>query len=580
MTQKKKISVNSGSYDKVFSNWLSQLSAMTMTKYFYLVAGRGSSKTTECIVNRVIEMMYEMPGAPVLWLASTYTDLLDNILPMVRDGLRRKGYNEGIDYVVGRQPPEYNHAEKRNLPEWLKPNFWKPFNTVQSYKNKLITFTGFNISFGSLDRPASFAGNSYVHVIGDESKYFKENLVSNAQKSLRGYRMKYGNCPFFNGHTFTTDMPDLNHSGEYDWILKRGKKMNTGGIMMLLRISFVLNECRTEYLAALESGNESRINTRRKVLEHWEARWRLARLSPEAQTFYYCASSYVNVDILTPEWFASAIEDEVGDLESAILSISPAVEQGLKFYPEVNQSHFYYDGSKSDIDNSFGLFDREDCRILKYLDIDKPLEAGVDFGTRMNSMSIYQENIKNNTIYFLKFIHTLAPEKLNDLAVKFLDYFRYHKNKNLVLYYDRSGNKQLDVGKTAAFEFKKHIEYYQFGVDFGKPTGWRVRLASLNQGNIGQEEEYYFMQTLFSQSNPRLPKILIDGYHCKPLKCSLENAKVKISFDKYGKKQINKDKSSEKYSVNRLLLESTNPSDSLKYGLMTKARRVIFRKRV
>ena len=220
----KSIKYDSNICDTAFSNWLAQITAMMMTKNLYLVAGRGSSKTTEFIVNRIIEMMFDMPGAPVLWLASTYADLLDNIMPMVRDGLKRKGYNEDTDYVVGKQPPEYTEAEKRNLPEWLKPHFWKPFNTIQSYKNKLITFTGFNISFGSLDRPASFAGNSYVHIFGDEAKYFKENLVSNAQKALRGYRMKYGNSPFFNGHTFTTDMPNLNNSGDTTGLLSVVKK--------------------------------------------------------------------------------------------------------------------------------------------------------------------------------------------------------------------------------------------------------------------------------------------------------------------------------------------------------------------
>src|SRR5690606_40350251 len=75
----------------------------------------------------------------------------------------------------------------------------------------------------------------------------------------------------------------------------------------------------------------------------------------------------------------------------------------------------------------------------------------------------------------------------------------------------------------------------------GKRTGWKVVLMSENQGNIGMNEEYIFMQDLFSGNNPKLPKVSIDMYNCKPLKCSLEMAPTK----KNAKGQIVKEKKSE-----------------------------------
>ena len=77
------------------------------------------------------------------------------------------------------------------------------------------------------------------------------------------------------------------------------------------------------------------------------------------------------------------------------------------------------------------------------------------------------------------------------------------------------------------------------------------------------------MSELFSGHNIHLPNILIDMYHAKPLKCSLEIAPTKIVEFK-GKKRISKDKSSERLPASRLPWESTNPSDSFKYLMMRK----------
>ena len=88
---------------------------------------------------------------------------------------------------------------------------------------------------------------------------------------------------------------------------------------------------------------------------------------------------------------------------------------------------------------------------------------------------------------------------------------------------------------------------------------------SINQGNIGQPEEYSFMQEIMSERNPRLPVIRIDAYAAKHLKLSLEKARTVVRNG-----VVFKDKKSEKLPVEQLPTESTNPSDSFKYLVMTK----------
>ncbi|GAB2994296.1 hypothetical protein GCM10027284_09420 [Cyclobacterium sediminis] len=527
-----------------------------------MVAGRGSSKTTDIQVERLIEMVYDMPGAPVAWVADTYANLQKNVLRTVKEGLKAKGLIENIHYVIGKRPPEVNPEELTDLPENIKEHFWKPYNELASYNHTFTFFTGFNITFGSLDRPASLAGGNYVHVFGDEVKYFRKERILNLQKAIRGMRVKYGNSVFYRGHTFTTDMPNVDHVGEYDWILERGTRMNAAALLRVLKTAIVANESLGEYFAACESGDTEEIIKKKRVWQRWTERWVATRLVKEAQHLFYIASSYVNVDILTPEWFEDAFNDDFIDAKTTVLSLKPSPETGELFYANLGERHFYMDGTSPDWELRFGLQDEEDCRILKYHDRRKAIDMGLDFGN-MNSMTLAQELGKFYRVQ--KFIYTLSPEWIRELADKFLAFYRPHREKTIYLYYDRAANNYKKAGQDLATQLKNALEKDSEG----KPTGWKVILMSEGQGNIGQPEEYNFMMELFQGHNRKLPKVMIDYFHCKPLRSSLQLAKTKKRTDR-GRNIIGKDKKSEQLPIHRLPLESTNPSDSFKYLMMRK----------
>jgi len=75
---------------EVLMNWLAQFLAMILPTNLALIAGRGSAKTSEIQVERLIAMMYDMPGAPAAWVADTFTNLQANVLPTVLEGLPGK----------------------------------------------------------------------------------------------------------------------------------------------------------------------------------------------------------------------------------------------------------------------------------------------------------------------------------------------------------------------------------------------------------------------------------------------------------------------------------------------------------
>ncbi len=551
-----------------YQNKVAQIISLVGSRRTFVNLGRGSAKTTDVQCERLIDLLFDMPGAPVVWVASTFTDLQSNILPAVLEGLERKGFVEGVHFVVEQKPPVFSDKEKEDLPDWLKPHFWKPFNKLATYKRTIVFFTGLNIRFGSLDRPSSLAGGSFVFVFGDEGKYFDPVKIANLLKANRGYFAEYGHSVFYRGVMFTSDLADTSHIGEYDWMEKEAKNMNIEASILVMRAGLVYNEAAHEYAAAKEKWLKTQsmtdlIDCRNKLrtANRWKMRWIIARKQPAAATFYIRASSYVNADILTPEWFSDAIASGLPDVKTAILSMRPTLSNGDRFYSNLQEHHFYFDGIDEKAYDRFSLKEAEDCRVLRYLNPDAPLRAGVDFGN-MCSMSIAQPGKEDGRDVFrvIKFIYTLAPDYLKELGEKFRRYFAPHGRKILKLYYDRAGNSYKEVKKDQVSELKAAIEYDSEG----KRTGWTVHLMSLNQGNLRQSEEYNFMQIFMSGRNPRLPLLKIDAYACKNLKQSLQLARTKVKDG-----IVFKDKSSERLPISDLPSQSTNPSDSFKYLMMT-----------
>lgn len=229
MTRKKKLKV-SDDVEQRYSNWMAQLIAIMMPWSLYWIAGRASAKTVQVLAERVQEVALDCKGAPFAWVADTYSDLHKNVIPSLIDGLSLLGWEMGIHYVINQEPPQ----------EWKD----RMYNVCTDWRNTMVFYTGFNFTFISLDRPSIGAGRSYVGVFGDEVKYFPEEKFTNLLKAVRGFRVKYGDSVWYRSRTLTTDMPDPNHLGEYDWILKLAKQNDKQKILLMLRAGFVYNETK------------------------------------------------------------------------------------------------------------------------------------------------------------------------------------------------------------------------------------------------------------------------------------------------------------------------------------------------
>jgi hypothetical protein len=349
-------------------------------------------------------------------------------------------------------------------------------------------------------------------------------------------------------------------AGEYDWMLNMEKRMDVAKIKMILDVALVVNDEYKKLIGAqLTAEPESEINKIKRRIDLWEGRLRKVRFD---STLFYIVSSFAAANRLPVKYFDNLLETlGIEEFKTSVLSIPKTLAPAAMFYGQLNERHFYSDGYDYEFYDKHGIRDniKQTSAGLKYVQHDKPLDAGYDAGN-MQSLVIGQE--QGNTMRVLKDIYVLSPEWIRELADKFLAFFAPHKTKVLNLWPDRAAFQYKKAKEDFASKMKYCIEHDKDG----KATGWRVIIANIGQPNITHAEEFDLMNEMMGEHNKNLPKLQIDAFECKELKASLKLAPVR----KNSRNQIEKVKSSEKLAAHRLPMESTNMSDAFKYLICRK----------
>lgn len=544
MSRRTHVKLDDPDIDYRFASKAKLLAHLIAPQNLALILGRGAAKTSDIVAERSIDIVQDMPRSYQMFLSDTYINALDNVVPTLIDGWQRKKWVEGIHFVTDKRPPAH---------------FKLPYKPPLSYKHTISIYNGTFFMLGSLDQPSGLAGGSFQHRYGDEVRLFDKKKLDRSTPALRGEYVRFGHSVYYMGSTFTTDMPNILLK-DHDWILQMEKEMDAEQIELALQAALKLNEVKQEIVARSQVGDFSEMKRLERSLKEWTYYWTKIR---KDSTFFYAASSLVNIDILTQGYLVNNLK-MLGPEEfmSAILSFRIAVAQGEKFYSNLSEDHFYEDGSNNAYYDRFSIMDTiEDSSLaLRYIDHNLKLEGGIDFG---DMCSLISGQLRGKNLYALKEFYTLPPNNEDNLGEQFRIFYKHHKVKVLDLFYDRSGNANAKVKRDRVGYIKKAIEYLPDGTS----SGWVVNLQSLNQGTIYQEEEYNFAKELMSGRVPQLPKLFIDKYKCKCLKSSLELTKIIVKTDKTGSRSIHKNKSSESLPMASRPMFSTNFSDAFKYWI-------------
>jgi uncharacterized protein (UPF0216 family) len=244
---------------------------------------------------------------------------------------------------------------------------------------------------------------------------------------------------------------------------------------------------------------------------------------------------------------------ELHEFQKSVLGMRPGVRKSARFYVLFDDTHKYTDGTTTG-EAAF------DCRDLKYLHPDKPLDGGMDFGN-MLSFVVAQHDGAYYRVH--KNFYEIPPRWFRELADQFLEFFAEHRCKTLHMYYDRAGNNFQSQGEDYASKIKDAIEKDANG----RRTGWNVVLMSRKQATIKQNAEFAFMHELMSERNAKLPRLRVDILNCVEMISSIEGAKAEVRY-KGSVKIVAKVKKTEKLEPKKLPKLSTNFSDAFKYLMM------------
>ena len=512
---------------KKFLNNAQQRALLVNPWSYFGVMGRGSGKSIGILAGRASKIAYAMPGAALGWYGDSYINLQSNLIPGVIKGWNDLGYIEGIHFVRDQEPPGH-----------FSDSLFFP----KTYKHTIVWHTGTIFFLISDDRPDSARGRSLQHILGDEVKLINYDKMKKAVfPAIRGERIHFGKNPFFQGFTFTTDMPDREDG---QWLLEKEKLMNPKQIEMIALLQLQQNKLKLQQLQA-DDLHKYQYNAHIQALE------KKLNLYRYKSVYYDTASTFVNLDALGLDTIDNLLMS-LGwhEFKISVLNILPDTIENL-FYSGFTKRHLY-SAINYDYYDNFGLRSDIDKTSIGDKDINhtKPLDAGMDFGN-MNSLVIGQE--WGNEFRALKFMHALDPLKISDLAKMFTNYYKFHKNKVLNYYYDRAANaRRPDSNISYAEEFRREI--------LRNDSAWRITLKSIGWPNVPHQDRRLLWINILDDGNTRYPSFRMNEPNCQNLKSSMQLAPTKVVDG-----VVKKDKRSERKRLELLPSQSTNPSDALDY---------------
>lgn len=502
-------------------------------------AARASGKTSEVTVNRIVRVADSMPAELSFLAHRTYVALLTNIWPNIQaafsrqitvNGRPRCMLEYGIDYIAG----------ESKIPE----HFRKPRYPISYPKHSILFRNGHHIQLVSSDQPDSVAGRSGVHAFVEEMKHNDgEKLKTRLFPSLRGSSAEIRKSPYYQGWTGVSDTArvDLN---EDDWFERYEDQNNPQLLSEIATVAVHVNKAvykRMELLTAQKNTTNpvtlEKIRLELKKYDRQISMWtpRLADMRRNA-TLYIRASSFVNKDILGPKFFKTQLDTL--DMDEFLTAICAVRHKSVvnKFFANYDkEKHQFSDGyiydsiMKLDLKDHFIIT----ARYLKYYDKSAPLYIGYDPG-HFSSLVCGQPKKYGKEFRLLKEFFCFYPDEQPELARQVYEFFgRDCRNKRIVLYPDRAGNKrreELEQITTDSRALKRELESY----------GFEVQLMNEGQATIYYWQQFKLMLLLFGDRSNALPHVFIDENECPNL-CSA----IPLSPRKSTNGRIELDKSSE-----------------------------------
>jgi len=473
--------------------------------------GRGTGKSYGLIALRWLHFVFSMPGSMGGIIGATFAQLLTRTLPPVVSAWEQFGYIRDIHFVIGKQPPKH---------------FGKPLVSPLTWERTITFFNGTVCTLISQDRPGSANGLSLMWLVCDEAKFIdKQKLDTEIMPAMRGGRKAFGHLPCYRGQLYATDMPTTRRGM---WVFEYEKRMDKEQIELILRTA--------AYLQALQQQLDKSTSTSYQRKKAWEIKkYSEALALLRMNSIYYSEHSAIeNIDELGKDYFVQ-LKRLLPKLvyETSVLNIRRRKIEGGYYAKFDDERHTYLPSANEYI---LGLgydmkrLSTEDCRRDGDLRRHEAIDIAIDPGANFNCLVAGQQ--QGGVYRVLNNLYVFHPEGLNELLIKFNDYYQYHECRVVNFYHDHT-----HIGRLG-----HQVPYAEYIEQKLTAAGWQVNMYYYGK-SPNHTDKHLFFEELFMGQRAYLPSLAINAERCEALITSMENTGVVQAQDGF-----KKDKSAEKDS--------------------------------
>ena len=482
-----------------------QLYSLAMnTRDEVIVAGRGMGKGA-IQAGRLMTNFQGMPGSMGGFVSPSVKRCLTNILPSMLIHLERWGFKRDLHYVVGKRPWKALH--------WKSPIF-----TPANWENTISFYNGSVCNIISQDRAGTSNSMSLDYIIIDEAKFINfEQLKDETFQANRGNEQYFHNFPLHHGMTITSDMP-VTKKGS--WFLSYKDDMDKELVEAIEGLVYAKWRAKHQQ-KAMPSQREA---LQRKI-DRIEAKLSFLR---SKCLLYKAYTSIQNLALLGEEFIRRAKRD-LPPLTFATSIMCKRIEISTDgFYGGMREDVNLYTAPNENVLNLEALNDGaipNDCRQDSDLDAQLPLIIAFDANANINWLVCGQVG-KDGKLRVLKSFFVKYERKIPELLDDFNDYYRYHRRRQVVFYYDATF-----VGNS----YGTHSEaFYRMIITGLRRKGWNVKSKY-----IGKPMNHIL-------KNDLLNRMFRGRAHHLVLTNRDNNPDLLISITPAGVKNGQKDKSGEK----------------------------------
>lgn len=503
------------------------------------ILGRGTGKSEGILAVKTAKRYFgTMPRGTGVALATTFNQALTRTLPALVAGWERLGYINNVHYIIGKKPTE----------KWIKTWNWKgPYRPPFTFQYFISWWNGGGAHIVSQDRQGSSNGITIDWIIGDEAKLLNaERFQTELLPANRGIIPEFADNPYHHGVTLTSDMP-VGTAGR--WLLEYADKMDKEKINQI----WTIQVARFQLVHILKK--ETRATFRKEIEKQ------IAVLDAELNElrinllYYHEGSTLENIHALGVEYIKQQLRDTTPfQFDTQILNLRPLkLEDG--FYPDFDEEiHGYFssnDGYLDNIEYDFTKLNSIDCRRDGDLNMNAALHISLDYNRRIHPLVVAQDT--GSEIKTLKGLHSLYPQKLEEVLQMFIEYYKPHGEKLVYYWYDHTA-----VGDQHKTKICDDV------VDTLTKAGWVVIRMYIGQAP-GHEVKYRMWGHLLKNTGYYKKTYAVNRENCDKLILSMYQSQAELKKDGFGK-----DKKSEK-DKNFPADESTHYSDAndtLVFGIL------------